>query len=96
VSKAGKDRPPAGRGVGADDFTELSLEDTLSQKARGLWRASKTGRSGYNPYDTGPTEKAPRSAQAKKPTDLRKLSEWIRLTREVEALKHSRNTEKED
>jgi hypothetical protein len=67
---------------------ELSLEDTLAQKARGVQvnaRPSSRSSSGYNPYDAEParTSKEPR----RKPTDLRKLSEWIRLQREVEDLK---------
>ncbi len=81
--------PPA---PGETDF-ELSLEDTLSQQRRGLApRGAKGPIVGYNPYNTpvAPPD-APKpgaSPDAKrKPTDLRKLSEWIRLQRQVEALK---------
>ena len=66
------------------DDLELALEDTLVQKIRGLpVKARETG-TGYNPYDTVPAK--PRD-EPKRPTDLRKLSEWIRLRRQVEALK---------
>ncbi len=69
---------------------DLSLEDTLAQRQRGLAvTPKKPVVSGYNPYDRGnaarrapPPEQPPR-----KPTDLRKLSEWIRLQRQVEQLK---------
>jgi hypothetical protein len=74
----------------AEPSAELSLEDTLSQKARGLRTAAKTGQSGYNPYDTEINDKTNASEKKKKPTDLRKLSEWIRLKREVEALDQER------
>ncbi|HEY7928698.1 MAG TPA: hypothetical protein VID71_01720 [Steroidobacteraceae bacterium] len=47
--------------------------------------------TGYNPYDTGPPAgaRAAREGPAApgKRTDLRKLSEWIRMQRQVEALK---------
>jgi hypothetical protein len=80
-------KSPAGKSdvKEAGESVELSLEQTASQKLRGLTvRAKKIGTLGYNPYDAGPTA-APR--EAKKPTDLRKLSEWIRLRRQVEAAK---------
>jgi hypothetical protein len=89
VSKEGKNQSPGG--PDADTFEGLSLEDTFGQQARGLGGAvkKKTGHSGYNPYDAGPTGK-PRETEKKKPTDLRKLSEWIRLKRDVEALDKER------
>ncbi|HEY2417396.1 MAG TPA: hypothetical protein VGH84_05710 [Steroidobacteraceae bacterium] len=65
--------------------SELSLEDTIAQRSRGVTPRVKSVVSGYNPYDAIPTK--PGSGGANKPTDLRKLSEWIRLTRQVEALK---------
>jgi hypothetical protein len=74
---------------------ELSLEDTLSQHRRVSPPGAKGTVGGYNPYDTpiGSTEdRNPRKSGVspepkRKPTDLRKLSEWIRLQRQVEALK---------
>ena len=74
---------------------ELSLEDTLSQHRRVSPPGAKGAVGGYNPYDTpiGSTDdRNPRKTDVapepkRKPTDLRKLSEWIRLQRQVEALK---------
>jgi hypothetical protein len=72
---------------------ELSLEDTLSQQRRGLTPQSRKGTVvGYNPYDTpvvppDATKLGVPPESKRKPTDLRKLSEWIRLQRQVEALK---------
>ena len=72
---------------------ELSLEDTLSQHQRGIApQGSKGAVVGYNPYDTqvpSPDAQKPvvTPEPKRKPTDLRKLSEWIRLQRQVEALK---------
>jgi hypothetical protein len=69
---------------------ELSLEATLEQKLRVHWsrkRQSKGRASadGYNPYDA---DAAVKSGDARrKPKDLRKLSEWIRTQRQVNALK---------
>jgi hypothetical protein len=65
---------------------KLSLEDTLAQKIRGVPTKSRAGVIGYNPYDAEPAGK-PKQAEGKpKPTDLRKLSEWIRLQRQVAEL----------
>ena len=64
---------------------DLSLEDTAAQRQRGLPARSRTGASGYNPYDANPVHK--RAEARRKPTDLRKLSEWIRLQQQVEASK---------
>jgi hypothetical protein len=66
---------------------ELSLEDTLAAKLRGFSVKKRSG--GDSPYDAGPLDalaKADRKP-AKKVTDLRKLSEWIRQRREIEELK---------
>jgi hypothetical protein len=88
--------PPADPSAPAEIEFELTLEDTLSQHSRGLTPHGKKGTVvGYNPYDTPnvPVEdRNPRNPgippePKKKPTDLRKLSEWIRLQRQVEALK---------
>lgn len=69
----------------ADLETDFSLEDTVAQKLRAAPAKGATSAGGYNPYETV----APKAAgdSPRKPTDLRKLSEWIRLQREVEALK---------
>jgi hypothetical protein len=68
-----------------DAKANLSLEDTVAQNMRGVIPRIKSGVSGYNPYDAA-VSKTP-AAEPPKPTDLRKLSEWIRLTRQVAALK---------
>lgn len=95
--KGNSDAPPsapAAPSAPAEIDFELSLEDTLSQQRRGI--APQAGRKGtvvgYNPYDTPlAAREAKKPAVApdskRKPTDLRKLSEWIRLQRQVEALK---------
>jgi hypothetical protein len=64
----------------------ISLEDTVAQKLRGVAKRTRNPQSGYNPYDMVPKTAAPKEAQKTK-TDLRKLSEWIRLSRQVAALK---------
>jgi len=69
----------------------LSVEDTFAQKLRGVAVRARTGVSGYNPYDAA-VSKRPKATPSK-PTDLRKLSEWIRLTRQVAALKKDTPTE---
>jgi len=82
---------PADPAAPAQIEFELSLEDTLSQQSRGISPSgSKVPVVGYNPYDTPVDAKKPAAADPdakRKPTDLRKLSEWIRLQRQVEALK---------
>jgi hypothetical protein len=64
----------------------ISLEDTLAQKLRGVAKRTRSAQSGYNPYDMALKTPAPNEPQKTK-TDLRKLSEWIRLSRQVAALK---------
>jgi hypothetical protein len=65
----------------------LSLEDTMAQKMRGVPTKSRTSVIGYNPYDAEPAAKAKaKDAEGKTKTDLRKLSEWIRLQRQVAEL----------
>ena len=71
--------------ISADGLDELSLEDTLSQKMRGIPVKTRTPVTGYNPYDAVPNGKS--REPGRKPTDLRKLSEWIRLHRQIEELK---------
>jgi len=97
--KSNSDAPPtapADPSAPAEIAFELSLEDTLAQHRRGIAPDSAKGTVvGYNPYDTAlvpPDERNPRNPGSapdskRKPTDLRKLSEWIRLQRQVEALK---------
>jgi hypothetical protein len=70
----------------ADSEPKLSLEDTVAQKMRGIPVKSRSGVVGYNPYDTVPAAKTKDAEGKDKPTDLRKLSEWIRLRREVAEL----------
>jgi len=71
--------------ISTDALEELSLEDTLSQKMRGVAVRTRTAVTGYNPYNADPKGKS--KQPARKPTDLRKLSEWIRLHREIKELK---------
>ena len=70
----------------AEAALKLSLEDTIAQKQRGVPTKSRTGVVGYNPYDAEPAAKAKAAELKPKPTDLRKLSEWIRLQRQVAEL----------
>jgi len=71
----------------------LSLEDTVAQQSRGLAPKGRTGAVvGYDPYDAATSKPlkpaaVPLPEENRKPTDLRKLSEWIRLQRQVQALK---------
>jgi hypothetical protein len=66
----------------------LSLEDTIGQRLRGVTPTRRTGVAGYNPYEAVPAEERRDQADKEKgrPTDLRKLSEWIRLQREIAEL----------
>ncbi len=68
---------------------KLSLEDTVAQKLRGAPVKARSGVAGYNPYDAVPAAK-PKDGELHKPTDLRKLSQWIRLKREVAELNAER------
>jgi hypothetical protein len=63
---------------------ELSLEDAVAERERGLASTKRDGQIGYNPYDAPP---AVPTVQTRRPKDLRKLSEWIRLQKQVEELK---------
>jgi hypothetical protein len=78
---------PVQRDANADDGSmELSLEDTLTPRRGGLpFKAA----GGYNPYDTVPLDESRDRDRNKlrKQADLRKLSEWIRLTLEIDELK---------
>jgi hypothetical protein len=70
----------------AEADLNLSLEDTVAQKLRGVPVKIRTGVVGYNPYDAEPAAKAKPAEDNPKPTDLRKLSEWIRMQRQVAEL----------
>jgi hypothetical protein len=83
-SKTGQPAPPS-----AKSERSLSLEDTVAQKMRGVAKRTRNSASGYNPYDMAPKAPAPKTTD-QKPTDLRKLSEWIRLTRQVASLKKTK------
>ena len=61
---------------------ELSLEDEDALLTRGKPRLPA---GAYNPYDVDP--KAAKAAAPGNRKDLRKLSEWIKLKREVDELK---------
>jgi hypothetical protein len=78
----------------ADAELKLSLEDTVAQKMRGLPVKARTGVGGYNPYDAVPAAKAKYEEPKPKPTDLRKLSEWIRLQRQVAELNQEKPKDK--
>lgn len=69
-----------------DKPVELRLEEEDAFPARGAGKALPQG--AYNPYDVDPRRgKAPPGGTAAGRTDLRKLSEWIKLKREIEELK---------
>lgn len=78
----------------AAEELKLSLEDTIAQKMRGVPVKARTGVVGYNPYDAVPAAKAKSGEQKPKPTDLRKLSEWIRLQRQVAELNQEKPKDK--
>jgi hypothetical protein len=63
---------------------ELKLEDEEQPPhARTVTKL----KGGYDPYDRDPARKNKPQVANHEATDLRKLSEWIRLKREVEELK---------
>lgn len=72
------------------DRVALSIveEDTAGR----AWDPSRTGR-GFNPYQRAGTSRKDESPTTRTRTDLRKLSEWIKLTREMEARKLRGETE---
>jgi hypothetical protein len=65
---------------------ELKLEDDDGEMLRRLGPQAPV-KGGYNPYDRDPQRRTKPEAVSHANTDLRKLSEWIRLKREVEELK---------
>jgi hypothetical protein len=97
VSKQDSQPPDPAAAPQADGEFELSLEDTAARAARAAGTkqpaaAKGIPAGGYNPYDVSPDQlaAAARTAALKprpKPKDLRKLSEWIRTRRQVDALK---------
>jgi hypothetical protein len=63
----------------------LSLEDEDALLSRGK---PKLPAGAYDPYNVDPRPGKPAAVQtAANRTDLRKLSEWIKLKREIEELK---------
>ena len=80
----------------APEEPNLSLEDTIAQKMRGVPVKARTGVVGYNPYDAEPAAKVKGKGetQKSKTTDLRKLSEWIRLQRQVAELNQEKPKDK--
>jgi len=63
---------------------KLSLEDTISQTMRGVKSEHSRSGSGYNPYDTFPNTSSTGAFARHK--DLRQLSQWIRVKRQVAEL----------
>jgi GH35 family endo-1,4-beta-xylanase len=83
----------------ADMNVEFTLEDTIAQRGHPSSAHNKAPPVvGYNPYERAAGAKAtPKEPEPRrKPTDLRKLSEWIRLQREVEALKQAQGKEPDE
>jgi len=70
----------SGRTAAATGSFELSLEEHPAEPVAG----------GYNPYDTFPSVRPVGSAQQN--ADLRRLSEWIRLKRQVAQIKKTDKT----
>lgn len=72
-------------------MVELRLEDSEAELKR-RQAAAPRGTGGYDPYDRDPLQRrrpgvpAPAAHQG---ADVRQLSEWIRLQREIEALKQN-------
>ena len=90
-----RDPPPPDATPAAPADPNLSLEDTVAQKLRGVPVKVRTGVGGYNPYDAAAAKaKSDAAEQKAKPTDLRKLSEWIRLTRQVAELNQEKPKDK--
>jgi hypothetical protein len=92
VSKQRSQPPDPAASSGAEEPSGLSLDDTAGHMRRLPAAERPASPAGRDPYDVSPREVAvaARTAELKqraKPTDLRKLSEWIRLQRQVETLK---------
>lgn len=66
----------------------LSIVEDESPTAR-MQRLSSSA-TGVNPYDRGIETRAQRADRARRPSDMRKLDEWIRQKRAVEALRNQR------
>ena len=78
------DRDPTGKlqpDAGKHEADDLELESTSSQTMRGIRLSRQFGSGGYNPYDTIPN--ASSSTGVHRMQDMRRLSEWIRLKREM-------------
>ena len=67
-----------GNSTAASGTFELMLEEQAGHAKAG---------GGYNPYDTFPN--VSRSGFAQRQADIRRLSEWIRMKRQVSQLKKS-------
>jgi hypothetical protein len=65
---------------------ELKLEGEDEESERRLGKKAPP-KGGYDPYDRDPLRRTKDDKAGPAKTDLRKLSEWIRLTREVEEQK---------
>ena len=70
------------------DRIPLSIEGTLP-------RGAKRVQSGYNPYETISPNKAINPDKRPAKRDLRKLSEWIKQMRELEARKKRGDTDED-
>lgn len=88
-----RDARPGSRAPAREEL-KLSLEDTVSQQLRGVPAKTRSGVAGYNPYDAVPAARPKDDSREHKPTDLRKLSQWIRLKREVAELDAERSKKK--
>jgi hypothetical protein len=85
-------KPETGRDAAVPQKTDLSLESTGSQAMRGL-SVQNGSSSGHNPYDTMPNTSS--STGMQRLADMRRLSEWIRMKRELEReLEHESDKDK--
>lgn len=90
---------PPGKSPEFEFAADPSETDESSPPIEGDLKLADTGRygklvnklqpdKGYNPYNTGVYDDAEAKKKApRKPTDLRKLSEWIKTQRKVQQLK---------
>jgi hypothetical protein len=80
------DEPYDGEAGDTVEIVKLKLEDTQAQTQRGLRVPHSSSGAGCNPYDTIPNTSS--TATFKRHKDLRELSEWIRMKRQVQQLKN--------
>ena len=76
-----KSLPPANGDVKPGQDSDLALESTGSQALRGL-RVPTSNSSGCNPYNAVPV--GANATGMHRLDDMRRLSEWIRMKRDVE------------